>query len=115
VGFFDGAVIAGGYRGCGPPPDNKSQEIYDQFFGNCETLDDWEEAEKQVIEEYGEEDGKIILGRLEAYGFTSKVYQCWDCMALDVYEFAEKTGWDLDKFYSWKPRRKVEEGSHTRE
>jgi hypothetical protein len=115
VGFFDGAVIARSARGPGPPPDDKSQEIYDQFFGNCETLDDWEEAKKQVIEEYGEEDAKIILGRQEAYAYTDNFYQCWDCMALDEYEFAEKTGCDLDKIYSWKPRRKVEEGSYTRE
>jgi hypothetical protein len=115
VGFFDGAVIAGGYRGGGPPPDDKSQEIYDHFFENCRTSEDHEQAEKRLIEEYGEEDAKIIRARVEAYGYTSKVFQCWDCMALDEYEFAERTGWDLDKFYSWKPRLKVEKGSNTSE
>ena len=111
VGFFDGAVIARGARAIFPPPDDKLQEIYDQFFMNSEV----KEPEKRLIEEYGEEDAMIIIGRVEAYGYTDKVFQCWDCMALDEYEFAEKLGYDLDEHYSWKPRRKVEEGSHTRE
>ena len=106
VGFFDGAVIARGARGISPPPDDKTQEIYDQFFGNCKTSEEHEEAEKRLIEEYGEEDAKIIRGRVEAFGYTSKSFQCWDCMALNEYEFAEKIKWDLDEFYSWKPGQK---------
>ena len=95
------------YMAIGPPPDNKSQEIYDLFFEICKTLDDCKEAKKRLIEEYGEEDANIIIYRVVGYyRFTSTVYQCWDCMALDDLQYAEKTGWDLDEFYSWKPGQK---------
>jgi len=106
VGFFDGAVGAGSIRRCGPPPDDITQEIHDRFFGNCETLRDFEEAKKRLIERYGEKDANIIIDRVEVYEHGHNVFQCWDCMALDELEFAEKTGWDLDKFYAWKPGQK---------
>jgi len=114
VGDFDGALLVKKYRTVFPPPDTETQEIFDRFIGNREPGVDYDKAKKLLVQEYGAEDAEIIEMRVCGTQVGAS-WECRDCAVLDIYEFFEKIGYDLDKFYSWKPRRKVEEGSHTRE
>jgi len=115
VGDFNGALLVKKYRTAYPPPDPETQEIFDRFIGNCEPGVDYDKAKKLLVQEYGEKDAKIIAMRVYGGDQVGASWECRDCAVLDIYEFFEKIGYDLDEYYAWKPSRKVEEGSHTRE
>lgn len=111
---FDGALLVKTFRRHSLPPDKKTKQLYNRFFGDCVTEDDYDIAMKLLVHEYGENDAKIIELRVQEHGSVGKSWECRDCIILDQFEYFEKLGWDLDEYYTWKPRPKMEKGSQTR-
>ena len=110
VGDFDGALLVKKYRTALPPPDPETQEIFDRFIGNREPGVDYDKAKKLLVQEFGAEDAETIELRVYGGDQVGSSWECRDCAILDMYEFFEKVGYDLEEYYAWKPRRKVERG-----
>jgi hypothetical protein len=113
-GNFDGALLVKTYRRAFPEPNAEIQEIIERFFGNCETEADYESADSRLIREYGKKDAEDIRFLIST-SHVGASWECRDCIVLDMDEYFEKLGYDLDEYRKWKPRRKVRNRSHTRE
>ena len=106
VGDFDGALLIKNKRPSGPPPLERVSEVYDEFIENRPAEQDYKTAEEMLVKEYGEEDAEHIIFAVHAYGCVGSSWECRDCIGLDMFEFFEKLGWNLDEYYAWKPGQK---------
>jgi len=88
--YFKGKRLARRYRPDAPPTGELNKMI-DEFFGNCITYEDHQEALENFIQKYGEEKA------LELWTFAfvlddlfKKSWECKDCIALDTHQYFEK-------------------------
>jgi hypothetical protein len=107
VGDFDGALLVKTFRTVFPKPNIEVQAIFERFFGNCEAEADYERAESRLAGEYGKKDADDIICLIDGASQVGASWECRDCIVLDMDEYFEKLGYDLDKYREWKPRRKA--------
>jgi hypothetical protein len=111
VGDFYGALLVKKFRTALPAPSIEISEIYERLFGSCETKADYERAESRLAREYGQKDADDIMILISGASQVDASWECRDCIVLDMDEYFEKLGYDLDKYRACKPREKVEIGS----
>jgi hypothetical protein len=103
VGDFDEALLVKKFRTALPPSDDETKRIYEQSLIACDPHSNYDKPREHLIKEYGERDAEIIMVRLNGGSQVGSSWECRDCAALDIYEYFEKLGYDLDEYYSWKP------------
>jgi len=108
VGDFAGALLIKKFRTALPQSDAETERIYEQFIVARDPHSDYDKARESLIKECGERDAEIIMIRVEGGSQVGSSWECRDCIGLDMFEYFEKLGWDLDKYYAWEPRQKDE-------
>lgn len=91
VGDFDGALLVKTFRPVGPY-DEEAEKLYNTWFADCESHEEYEETEKALKRKYGEEKVDSVMIRTEAYAQTGASWECRDCCILDDDQYFEKLG-----------------------
>jgi hypothetical protein len=88
VGDFDGALLLKNFRP-DAPHNEVVERIYDEFFGNCPTEEDFQKAKENLAQKYGEKQAEYIINWVEISGSVGSSWECRDCIVLDDYEFED--------------------------
>ena len=112
VGDFDGALLIKKFRTALPQSDAETERIYEQFIVARDPHSDYDKARENLIEQYGERDAEILMVRVEGGSQVGSSWECRNCIGLDMFEYFEKLGYDLDEYYAWKPGQ-TDEGKAT--
>ena len=89
IGDFDGALLVKKGRTVGPS-DEEAEQIIEEYFGNCETEFEYEEARRVLIQKYGEDKALDLELRASGAGLVGASWECRDCAVLDNYDYWEK-------------------------
>lgn len=87
---FEGKLLARRMRPEATPIEGVNK-MMDEFFGNCITYDDYEEAGEKLIQKYGKEKTHELCTFAFLLGGTFKSsWECKDCIVLDTHQYLEK-------------------------
>jgi hypothetical protein len=89
VGDFDGALLVKSFRP-DAPPNEEVDKIWEEFFGECHTQDDYNEAKEKLIQTYGEEKALQLEDYKSASETVGKAWLCRDCIILEDDEYFKK-------------------------
>ena len=88
VGDFDGALLVKTYRN-DAPYTGVIDEIYFEFFGDCFTDRDFQNAYEKLVKRYGEKKARYLINWSQLSGHIGSGWQCRECACMDDYEFHE--------------------------
>jgi hypothetical protein len=87
--FVEGVFLGKKYRR--DAPQNKVvQIIYDEFFENCNTDEEYLKAKEKLVHKYGEKKAENIIGWVSLSNIVGSHGECVDCICLDDYAFKER-------------------------
>ena len=95
VGDFDGALLLKNFRP-DAPHNEVVERIYEEFFGNCHTDQDYQKAKEKLVQKFGEKKAEYIVNWTMISGSVGSSWECRDCICLDDYEFDARHADSLD-------------------
>ena len=70
------------------PPNSLKDKVYEQFFGDCNTDEQYEKAKEAMIKSFGQEIAEEVIDY--ALGKSGSEWLCRKCVGLDWDEYLEK-------------------------
>jgi hypothetical protein len=98
VGDFDGELLVKTWMPMGLPDENIDM-LYDNYFGNCHTEEDYAKAKDVIARDLGEKEAERIIFSDQLSATTEAVWLCRDCIVLGLDEYFEKR---FPEYYSKK-------------